>query len=245
MVRQRLVGPKCRLRVFSNSVKCGGCNCLFHAGTEKCAKTDTANWSESWCCPNCFSKKMPINLVNSLNSPVLPSPCTPCSPNSRARMLNTLKELKSLVFPSLTPASPYLQHEGMPQPLLNYLVRLRARLSFLSTHSTLLTPPLEKLYTCSHEASVQTKPYSYVDNENLTYSKPCVNDFACQTNLDTLKPESPLWLLKLKDRLEELISYILTIISEPLYGTQKSDTTKNNEVNQVKIKIQKMLYCSL
>ncbi|XP_065560027.1 uncharacterized protein LOC136027035 isoform X2 [Artemia franciscana] len=61
MVRQRLVCPECRLRVFSNSVKCGGCNCSFHAGAEKCARIDTANWSESWCCPDCSSKKMPIN----------------------------------------------------------------------------------------------------------------------------------------------------------------------------------------
>ena len=48
------------------------------------------------------------------------------------------------------------------------------------------------------------------------------------TNLDILKP--------LKDRLEELLSYISTIISEPLSVTQNSDIIKNNEVNQVKIK---------
>ena len=119
MVRQRLVCPECRLRVFSNSVKCGGCNCSFHAGAEKCARIDTANWSESWCCPDCSSKKMPINKVNSLNSPVLPSPRTPRSPNSRAKMLNILKELKSPVLPpsqKSTLASPYLQHEVTSPP---------------------------------------------------------------------------------------------------------------------------------
>ena len=85
-----------------------------------------------------------------------------------------------------------------------------------------------KLRTCSREVSVQTEPYSYVTRENLTYPNPCVKDFACQTNLDILKP--------LKDRLEELLSYISTVISEPLSVTQNSDITKNNEVNQVKLK---------
>ena len=124
MVRRRLICPECRLWVFLNSVKCGGCNCSFHAGAEKCARIDTANWSESWCCPDCSSKKMPINKVNPLNSPVLPSPRTPRSPNSRAKMLNILKELKSPVLPpsqKSTLASPYLQHEVTPPPSWSFL----------------------------------------------------------------------------------------------------------------------------
>ena len=239
MVKQRLVCPECRLRVFPNSVKCGGCNCPFHTGAEKCARIDTANWSESWCCPDCSSKKMPINKVNSLNSPVLPSPRTPCSPNSRAKMLNILKELKTPVLPpsqKSTLASPYLQHEVM-SPTLEVSCQTECQTFSSVNPSYALNTTIGKLRTCSCEVSVQTRPYSYVTRENLTYPNPCVKDFACQTNLDILKP--------LKDRPEELLSYILTVISEPHSVTQNSDITKNNEVNQVKLKKFRKCYITL
>ena len=51
-----------------------------------------------------------------------------------------------------------------------------------------------------------------------------------------IKPESVLWPLKLKDRLEVLLSYISTVISEPISASQNSDIKKSNEVNQVKMK---------
>ena len=100
VIRQIIVCPECGLRVFSNSVKCGGCSCSFHAETEKCAKIDAANWPDRWLSPD-FSSKNTSNLrMKSSNSHLLP--CSR-SPVLQIQVLGCLIILKELNVESLLP----------------------------------------------------------------------------------------------------------------------------------------------
>ena len=176
MVKQKQYCPECRLRVTSNSIKYANCDSWFHAGAEKCARIDIANWSSSWMCLDCSTK----SKVNLTSSPGLAVPRsgflrTPRTPVERKRILSTLSDLSSPApFPhppqsqlSFLTEKPNVPHEAGPSlvcPTISLAPPQRQNPEFLSEDSTHVSCQVTE---CSMDKSVQT--------DSVTAAPPCKN----------------------------------------------------------------------